>query len=50
MPNRMLFRFTFLRIVDIKEIYLIQYLFNMNDQVEGRRERSRISILEFKMQ
>lgn len=50
MPNRMLFRFTFLRIVDIKEIDLIQYLFNMNDQVEGRRERSRISILEFKMQ
>ena len=46
----MLFRFTFLRIVDIKEIDLIQYLFNMNDQVEGRRERSRISILEFKMQ
>ena len=46
----MLFRFTFLRIVDIKEIDLSQYLFNMNDQVGGRRERSRISILEFKMQ
>ena len=45
----MLFRFTFLRIVDITEIDLIQY-FYMNDQVEGRRERSRISILEFKMQ
>ena len=37
----MLFIFTFLRMVDIKEIDFIEYLYPINDQVGGKRERSR---------